>query len=202
MHVPPERVFLASPAIVVLQDSEPAEGGGARQPRTGGVLSEWAGTVRSEWIANGTVLARRIVRGLGTKPLGKPADPVPDERSKPPDFPQEPPADLVIEYRGRGPVGLAVHELEGGVSQLDQSLQDRIGAIQFEADIGGGGRGRYRVQSLEVRAFDIDLHKERLSVLRYDLLCRDAGDFQLFPLPPFFPFSGWKEDQPSSRRLR
>lgn len=137
-----------------------------------------------EWIASGAVLARRIVLGVGTKPLRKAADPVPDEWSEPPDFPQKPPADLVIEYRGRGPVGLAVHELEGGVSQLDQSLQDRIGAIQSEADIGRGGRGRYRVQSLEFRALDIDLHKEGLSVLLYELLCRDAGDFQLFPLPP------------------
>ncbi len=189
MHVPPERVFFGSPAIVVLQDSEPAVGGGTSQPRTGGLFSEWARTVRPEWIVNGTVLARRIVLGLETKLLRKPADRVPDEWSKPSDFPQEPPADLVIEYWGRGPVGLAVHKLEGGVSQLDQSLQDRIGAIQFEADIGGGCRGRYRVQGLEVCAFDIDLHKEGLSVLRYELLCRDAGDFQLFPLPPFLhPF--------------
>jgi hypothetical protein len=35
MHVPLQRVFLGSPAIVVLQDSEPAESGSANQPRTG-----------------------------------------------------------------------------------------------------------------------------------------------------------------------
>src|ERR1039458_919533 len=187
MHIPPERVFMGSPAIVVLQDSEPADGGSGSQPRTGGLLSERARTVRPEWIPSGTVLARRIVLGVGAKPLRKSADPVPKEWSEPPDFPQKSPADLVIEDRGRGPVGLAVHELEGGVPQLDQSLQDRIDAIQFEADIGRGGRGRYRLQSLKVCTFDIDLHKERLSVLLYELLCRYAGDFQLFPLPPILP---------------
>ncbi len=184
MHVPPDRVFHISSAIVVLQNSEPAESGGISQPHTGGLLSEWPGTVEPKWIASGTVFARRIVLGIWTKPLWQPADPLSHEWREPPDFSQKPPADLVSKYRGRGPEGLAVHELEGGITQLGQSFEDRIEGIQFEADIGRGGRGRYRVKSLEVCTFDIDLHKERLSVLLYELLCRDAGDFQLFPLSP------------------
>src|SRR5580704_15696250 len=138
MHVPPEYVLLAGPAKVIFQLTEPTKRRLAGPPRTSSLFSKGPGAVTPKFISARAVLARRIVFRVGTKPQRQPGDPAPDKRSDAPNSPQNPPANLVIEDLGRGPVCFAVHELEGGVSQLDHSFHKRIDAIQFEADIRGG----------------------------------------------------------------